>query len=64
MPNEATHHREWNVARVEQFSSDDGFRVVWLELGPLGPKFAASMCYRISTRRRRKTRASTLTRAK
>ena len=41
-PNEATHHREWNVARVEQFSSDDGFRVVWLELGPLGPKFAAS----------------------
>jgi hypothetical protein len=41
-PNEAMHHAEWNVVRVRQFLSDDGFKVVWLDLGPLGPELAAT----------------------
>jgi hypothetical protein len=41
-PNEALHHAEWNVVRVRQFLSYDGFKIVWLDLGPLGPELAAA----------------------
>jgi len=34
-PEEATLERDWNVARVRRWRSEDGFQVVWLELGPL-----------------------------
>ena len=35
-PEQAT-RRNWNVVRVRRWRSDDGFQIVWLELGPLRP---------------------------
>ncbi|MGH7730747.1 MAG: hypothetical protein ACRENJ_05780, partial [Candidatus Eiseniibacteriota bacterium] len=40
-PEDAARHPEWNVARAERWPSEDGFQVVWLELGPLQPRFAS-----------------------
>lgn len=40
-PEEAIRHPEWNVVRANSWTVDDGFRVVWLELGPLRPQVAA-----------------------
>jgi hypothetical protein len=33
-PAEAPSRPEWNVRRVREWSTADGFRVIWLELGP------------------------------
>jgi hypothetical protein len=41
-PAEAPGHPEWNVTRARLWTSSDGFRIVWLELGPLNPRLAAS----------------------
>jgi hypothetical protein len=40
-PLESLHRVEWNVRHVRQYDSGDGFVVIWLELGPLGPELAA-----------------------
>jgi len=40
-PLEARDRPELNIEHVRRYQSTDGFIVVWLELGPLGPKFAA-----------------------
>jgi hypothetical protein len=40
-PDEATAHPAWNVARVERWPTEDGFEIVWLELGPLRPWLAS-----------------------
>jgi hypothetical protein len=40
-PLEARARPELNIQRVRRYQSSDGFMVVWLELGPLGPKLAA-----------------------
>ena len=37
-PEEATLERDWNVARARRWRSNDGFQIVWLELGPLRPR--------------------------
>lgn len=39
-PLEALHRAEWNVSRVSEFKSADGFTIVWLELKPLEPALA------------------------
>jgi hypothetical protein len=39
-PDEATKHPEWNVAHERHWQEPDGFRIVWLELGPLEPNLA------------------------
>lgn len=36
-PEQATLRPDWNVARVGRWRSEDGFQIVWLELGPLRP---------------------------
>jgi len=41
-PDEATRHPEWNVAHERHWQEPDGFRIVWLELGPLEPNLAAA----------------------
>ena len=41
-PLEASHRPELNIRRVRVYRSADGFQLVWLELGPLAPKLAAS----------------------
>jgi hypothetical protein len=33
-------HPEWNVVRSRRWQSEDGFSIVWLELGPPRPRFA------------------------
>ena len=40
-PGEAARNPEWNITRVRNFETHDGFIVVWLELGPLAPRLAA-----------------------
>lgn len=40
-PEEAVHRREWSIARARRSTTEDGFTVVWLELGPLEAKMAA-----------------------
>jgi hypothetical protein len=40
-PLEALHRPEWNVSRVTEFRSADGFTIVWLELKPFEPALAA-----------------------
>jgi len=40
-PEEAVKHPEWNVAHERHWQEPDGFKVVWLELGPLEPNLAA-----------------------
>jgi hypothetical protein len=42
-PEEATRHPEWNVAHERHWQEPDGFRIVWLELGPLEPNLAAAV---------------------
>jgi len=39
-PDEATRYPEWNVVRVIHWRQYDGFRIVWLELGPPEPTLA------------------------
>lgn len=39
-PDESRAHAEWNVKRWRVWTSGDGFRVVWLELGPAPPVLA------------------------
>lgn len=39
-PAEAPARREWNIAQLRQFESIDGFKVIWLELGPAVPGLA------------------------
>ena len=39
-PLEALHRTEWNISRVSQFQSADGFTIVWLELKPFEPALA------------------------
>jgi len=39
-PLEALHRTEWNVSRVTEFRSADGFTIVWLELKPFAPALA------------------------
>jgi hypothetical protein len=39
-PAEAPQNPDWNVKFVRQFRSEDGFNVVWLELGPTKPGLA------------------------
>lgn len=39
-PQEAPQNPDWNVTYLRQFRSEDGFNIVWLELGPLGPGLA------------------------
>jgi len=41
-PLEARERPELNIEHVRRYQSTDGFTVVWLELGPLGPKLAAA----------------------
>ena len=41
-PGEATRHPEWNVAHERHWQEPDGFRVVWLEMGPLEANLAAT----------------------
>lgn len=41
-PLETRSRPELNVARVRRYESGDGFTVVWLELGPLGPGLASA----------------------
>ena len=41
-PSEATQHPEWNVVRARAWTLDDGFTVVWLDLGPLRPQVAVA----------------------
>ena len=33
-PLEATKHPEWNIRRVREWQTSDGFKFIWLELGP------------------------------
>jgi hypothetical protein len=42
-PEEAVRHPEWNVAREQHWVEEDGFRVVWLELGPPEETLARSV---------------------
>jgi hypothetical protein len=39
-PQEARHNPDWNIQRVRAFKSEDGFNIVWLELGALKPPLA------------------------
>jgi len=39
-PAEAPQNPDWNVTFVRQYRSQDGFDVVWLELGPMKPGLA------------------------
>jgi hypothetical protein len=39
-PLDALHRVEWNVQHVWQYASADGFTIIWMELGPLGPELA------------------------
>ncbi len=39
-PEEAPRHPEWNVVRERHWEAQDGFRIVWLELGPAQPTLA------------------------
>jgi len=41
-PPEALHRIEWNVRHVRVYQTADGFNVVWLDLGPLGPELASA----------------------
>jgi hypothetical protein len=41
-PQEAPQNPDWNVTYLRQFRSEDGFNIVWLELGPLGPGLAGA----------------------
>jgi hypothetical protein len=41
-PEEAARHPEWNVTHERHWQEPDGFRIVWLELGPLEPNLAAA----------------------
>jgi hypothetical protein len=49
-PAEAPQHPEWNVVRARTWPGGDGFRVVWLELGPLRTEVAAAPGARRATR--------------
>jgi hypothetical protein len=40
-PGEAPHNREWNIATARSYATDDGFTVVWFELGVLPASFAS-----------------------
>jgi len=69
-PQEAPRNPDWNVRRVRQFESSDGFAVVWLDLGPLRPRLASVprdaergtwAGYRSSTNLRVNGRPSTVT---
>jgi hypothetical protein len=40
-PREAPHRPEWNVRQVRLWRTDDGFTLVWLELGPPPMRLAA-----------------------
>ncbi|MBI1798803.1 MAG: hypothetical protein HYR73_03865 [Candidatus Eisenbacteria bacterium] len=39
-PVDALHHAEWNVVKVRRFESADGFSILWMDLGVLGPEMA------------------------
>ena len=39
-PQAATHNPDWNIRRARAFKSEDGFDIVWLELGVLKPALA------------------------
>jgi hypothetical protein len=39
-PDESRAHADWNIKRWRVWTSSDGFRIVWLELGPLPPGLA------------------------
>jgi len=39
-PQEAPQNPDWDVTYVRQFRSEDGFNIVWLELGPMKPGLA------------------------
>jgi hypothetical protein len=41
-PLEAKNRPELNIQRVRRFNSADGFNLVWLEMGPLGPGLASA----------------------
>ncbi|HTM58707.1 MAG TPA: hypothetical protein VL123_09865 [Candidatus Udaeobacter sp.] len=41
-PTDALHHAEWNVKHVREYRTADGFRLIWLDLGPLGPELATT----------------------
>jgi hypothetical protein len=40
-PEEARLHPEWNVEKVRAWHTNDGYQIVWLELGALAPQLAA-----------------------
>ncbi len=42
-PEEATRQPEWNVVRERHWQDQDGFRIVWLELGPLEASLAGGV---------------------
>ena len=39
-PKESEHNPEWNIRRTRTWRTEDGFDIVWLELGPLKPRLA------------------------
>ena len=41
-PLEARQRPELNIQRARRFQSADGFVLVWLEMGPLGPGLACA----------------------
>ena len=41
-PLDALNRVEWNVKHVRRYDTADGFILIWLDLGPLGPELAAS----------------------
>ena len=39
-PREAEHHPDWNIRHTRVWKTEDGFDIVWLELGALKPPLA------------------------
>ncbi len=66
-PQQAVRNPEWNFRRVRAWRSPDGFSFVWLECGPLQPRFARAGDARYrstATRRTNVVASSTWTRAR
>ena len=40
-PGEAPHNRDWNIVAARSYATDDGFTVVWFDLGVLPASLAA-----------------------
>jgi hypothetical protein len=41
-PAQASRYPDWNIVRARTWRTGDGFKFVWLELGPLRPRLASS----------------------